>query len=379
VYIKSIRSQKDISFYFYATLNLSYKNKGAILMGTFKFEPVETNLTSSKAIKRYSQNPVLSPKDVPFECHLTYNAGITKFKEKYYMVFRNDVYDNPETESFSNARINLGLAISDDGKSWEVRPTPCFTVDNITTDHAWHVYDPRLTVLEGRCYMCFAVNTFHGIRGGIAVTDDFKNWEVLHLTTPDNRNMVLFPEKIDGYFIRLERPFPVYGRSFPTRFDVWASKSPDMKFWGESSLVLGVEDVPFANDKIGPAAPPVKTNKGWLTTFHAVDIDESRRKNGWEKNWKKRYTAGIMLLDLKNPNKVFGMSKMPLITPEVDYEISGGLRNNVIFPGGMILEDDGEVKLYYGAADTVECLATANVDDLIALCTEKREETIFEF
>jgi beta-1,4-mannooligosaccharide/beta-1,4-mannosyl-N-acetylglucosamine phosphorylase len=131
-----------------------------------------------------------------------------------------------------------------------------------------------------------------------------------------------------------------------------------------------VEDIPFANDKLGPAAPPVKTKAGWLTTFHAVDRDNTRGKNGWEKVWQKRYCTGIMLLDLDNPSKVIGVSKLPLITAEEPYETTYGYRTNVVFPGGMILEDTGEVKIYYGAADTVECLATAHVDDLIKLCNE---------
>jgi beta-1,4-mannooligosaccharide/beta-1,4-mannosyl-N-acetylglucosamine phosphorylase len=130
-----------------------------------------------------------------------------------------------------------------------------------------------------------------------------------------------------------------------------------------------VENVPFANDKVGPAAPPIKTKKGWLTLFHSVDIDPSRGKNGWEDFWRKRYCAGIMLLDLENPAKVLGISKVPLLAPETKYE-RDGFRNDVIFPGGMILEDTGEVKIYYGAADTVECLATAHVDDLIGLCKD---------
>jgi len=112
----------------------------------------------------------------------------------------------------------------------------------------------------------------------------------------------------------------------------------------------------------------VKTKAGWLTTFHAVDFDPNRGKNGWEAAWRKRYTAGIMLLDLDDPGKVIGMYRHPLLEPHAPYEVDGGFRNNVIFPGGMILEDTGEVKIYYGAADTVECLATADVQDLIALC-----------
>ena len=99
-----------------------------------------------------------------------------------------------------------------------------------------------------------------------------------------------------------------------------------------------------------------------------MDIDKSRGKNGWEDIWQKRYCAGIMLLDSDNPEKIIGMSKLPLIAPEEIYETDEGFRTNVIFPGGMILEDDGEVKIYYGASDTVECMATANVNDLISLC-----------
>jgi beta-1,4-mannooligosaccharide/beta-1,4-mannosyl-N-acetylglucosamine phosphorylase len=99
-----------------------------------------------------------------------------------------------------------------------------------------------------------------------------------------------------------------------------------------------------------------------------VDIDPARGKNGWEPQWTKRYCAGIMLLDLEQPWKVIGLCPTPLLAPETAYEASEGFRTGVIFPGGMILEDDGSVKIYYGAADTVECLATAHVDDLLALC-----------
>jgi beta-1,4-mannooligosaccharide/beta-1,4-mannosyl-N-acetylglucosamine phosphorylase len=74
-----------------------------------------------------------------------------------------------------------------------------------------------------------------------------------------------------------------------------------------------------------------------------------------------------MLLDLQDPSKVIAMAKEPLIRAETGYELNG-FRGSVIFPGGMILEDSGEVKIYYGAADTVECLATADAGDLIRFC-----------
>ena len=324
-------------------------------------------LKSSPIIKRYENNPILSRHDIPYEATQIYNAGITKYEGKYVMVFRDDV--RTAYGELGLKGIHLGLATSDDGIHWDVRNKPFISQQEAETDEIERFYDPRLTVIDGELYMCFAIDTKHGLRGGIGKIHDLEKLEILTMTVPDNRNMVLFPEKIGGYYARLERPMPIYSRG-KDRFDMWYSTSPDLEFWGRSKLVMGVEHVKYANDKIGPAAPPVKTEKGWLTTFHAVDIDYTRGKNGWEDKWQKRYTAGIALLDLEDPSKVIGKYEEPLLAPETDYEVDEGLRQNVIFPGGMILEDSGEVKIYYGAADTVECLATADVNDLLKLCLE---------
>lgn len=321
-------------------------------------------LTTAECLRRSFANPILAAKDIPYSANLIFNAGVIKLGEKYRMVFRNDYgYENGRF-----AGTNLGVAESDDGIHWTARPEPMVHAEDVRDGEISRIYDPRLTKIDDELFICFAVDTKHGIRGGIGrIIGDFEAIDTISLSTPDNRNMVLFPEKIDGMYVRLERPFTVYSRG-RDRFDIWISRSPDLKFWGESELLLGVEDVPFANDKIGPAAPPIKTEKGWLTLFHSVDRDESRGKNGWEATWKKRYCAGVMLLDLKNPSKIIGISKEPLIAPEADYEVCEGFRQNVIFPGGIIAEPDGKVKIYYGAADTVECLAESTIDELIGLC-----------
>lgn len=319
---------------------------------------------------KHFQNPILSSKSIPYESNQVYNAGVIKYRGKYIMIFRNDYgrshddfkkYD-AKGLGFPPVKINLGIAYSDDGINWDVSPKPCFELKD---DDILHAYDPRLTVIDERVYMCFAVDTKHGVRGGIAVTHDFDKFEILTMTVPDNRNMVLFPEKINNEFVRLERPFPVYGRSEAEAFDIWISSSPDCKYWGNHRLLLGAEDVSFSNCKIGPAAPPVKTAKGWLTTFHAVEKVD-REIYAWHKNWNKVYYAGIMLLDLEDPSKIIGICNEPILKPEEPYELKG-MRGEVVFPGGMILEDSGEVKIYYGGADTVECLATAHVDDLLEL------------
>lgn len=311
---------------------------------------------------------VLSREQVPYDSALTFNAGICRYKDGYAMLFRNDygfckqdfidfyagISDN------TNPRTNIGAAFSKDGRKWEVAPESVFELRDASISRA---YDPRLTDFgDGSYGLCFAVDSADGIRGGIALTKDMKNFEIKHISLPDNRNMVLFPEKINGFYYRLERPF----FSYSPKFSVWISRSPDLVHWGESSLLLQARQVPFANDKIGPGAPPVKTPYGWLTLFHAVKIQETPF-DGWCRNWKKCYYGGVMLLDLEDPSKVIAAADKPLLVPEEKYELEG-FRGGVIFPGGLVVEPDGSCKIYYGAADTVECLAEAKLDDLADFC-----------
>lgn len=323
----------------------------------------DSALHSNPCVHRYANNPVLRASQVPFRSDLVFNAGVIKHEGRYIMIFRND-YGYEGGTKFENT--NIGMATSPDGIEWTVRDKPCFELHD---DEFVRAYDPRLTVIDGQIYATFAVDTRHGLLGGIAKTDDFINYEIISLSVPDNRNMVLFPEKINGMYVRLERPMPVYSRG-GDRFDIWISESPDLIHWGKSKLLSGVEDYPFANNKIGPGAPPVRTDKGWLVFTHVVDLDTTRGKNGWEDTWQKRYCCGIMLLDFENPYQVLGIYRQPLMAPETVYEVEEGFRTNVIFPTGAILEDDGTVKIYYGASDTVVALATANVDDLVRLCLE---------
>jgi beta-1,4-mannooligosaccharide/beta-1,4-mannosyl-N-acetylglucosamine phosphorylase len=324
-------------------------------------------LCSHPAVKRWNNGaPILSKEHIPYEAECIFNAGAVKYQGRYVMIFRNDYRYNGESEKFDHC--SLGIAFSRDGINWEVEKRLFFTAGQMGGPEVTKIYDPRLTIIGGVCYFCFAADTKHGIRGGIARTEDFEHIEILSLSAPDNRNMVLFPEKTNGRFWRLERPFPVYSRSGVDRFDIWASASPDLCYWGETSLVLTVEDVPWANDKIGPGTPPVRTKKGWLILFHAVDRDRNRGKNGWEKTWQKRYCAGAALLDLDNPAKIIGLCREPLLAPETVWECDEGFRTNVIFPGALIAEDSGELKIYYGASDTVECLAVADVHEIAELC-----------
>jgi beta-1,4-mannooligosaccharide/beta-1,4-mannosyl-N-acetylglucosamine phosphorylase len=328
-------------------------------------------------IVRHPANPVLSARNVPYASSLTFNAGVVRHAGRYLMVFRND-YGHDGNGGFQGT--NIGLAISADGVHWEVEPQPILSEGEVrlqlkkTMGHRYspgfikRIYDPRLTVIDGRILMCFAIDTAHGICGGVAATDDLHTFTWLSISSPDNRNMVLFPRRIRGKYFRYERPMPVYMREHPESFPTWCAESDDLLFWGRNRPVLGADEVQYANLKIGPAAPPVETPQGWLVTIHAVHRDPANRLQGWEpKGWFKTYYAGLMLTDLDDPSQIIGLMRQPLLAPTTDYELNG-FRGSVIFPCGMILEDSGEVKIYYGAADTCVALATAHVDDLLAAC-----------
>lgn len=331
---------------------------------------VDPPLHSHPAVHKHPV-PILTAADLPYASSLVFNAGVIRRADEYIMIFRNDYgVDQAGYEAGRRfAGTSIGVARSKNGvDGWVVDPKPLMdSADPDKDPEISRMYDPRITEIDGALYLCLAMDTRHGVRGCIArLNDTLDGYEILSASVPDNRNMTLFPQKIGGEYVRLERPMPVYSRG-KDRFDLWLSRSPDLVYWGRSALVLGVEDVPFANDKIGPAASPILTEKGWLTLFHAVDIDANRGKNGWEKRWQKRYTAGMMLLDRDDPTKVLSVYHDPILAPDTPAETDDGFRQNVIFPCGLIAEDDGTIKMYYGASDTCVCLATAQLDDLLAL------------
>ena len=311
---------------------------------------------------------VLSSEQIPYDSALVFNASVCRYNNGFAMLFRNDYgfcrqdFDDYYAGISDNTvpHTNIGLAFSKDGKQWHVDENPVFSISG---DDIWRAYDPRISSMEDDEFaISFAVDSQHGTRGGIAITKDFHNFDIKDISVPENRNIVLFPGKINGNYYRLERPFCSH---CDRNYAIWISSSPDLIHWGEAKILLDPQSVPFGNSKIGSAAPPLKTPFGWLTMFHSVE-NVPEELNSWGKDWHSRYYAGIMLLDLNDPSKLLAVAPTPLIVPETKYECTG-FRGEVIFPGAMLQEDD-IVKIYYGAADTVECLAEAKLQDLIDFC-----------
>jgi beta-1,4-mannooligosaccharide/beta-1,4-mannosyl-N-acetylglucosamine phosphorylase len=324
----------------------------------------EMIFASSNKIIRYAGNPIFTAEKVPFPSHLAFNAGVEKFNGRYYMAYRYDTYKNNDRNQ-GLYDIGTGLAESEDGINWISHENPVnfyYRGKKITA-----VNDARFTVLENKLYMSCCFNTLYGERPALFEWKGGDDFEAVSIGVPNQRNMVLCPDKINGKYWRMERPI-----SFEPTYAIWASYSPDLQYWGESELLLGVEDVPYATRKIGAAAPPLKTSAGYILFFHAVYKDpETLVIYPDGAKWDLRYTCGAALLDLNDPFKVTAITRKPLLVAEKNYETGDTVRfwrENVVFPCGAILENDN-IKLYYGAGDYCVCLAEITLPDLLSEMT----------
>ena len=298
-------------------------------------------------IQRYKNNPILTKDDVPYAVATVHNAGVIKYSGKYMMLFRSHKL---------NGRSIIGLAESDDGFNFKVHEKP-FMVQAKEGEFAeyeeYGVEDPRIIYLEGEYLITYSAYSRHGVRIGLAKTKDFKTVERFSLITEaDYRNVVIFPEKFNGLYARLDRP-----HSEISPWSVWISYSPDLKYWGESKLIMKPVKYHWDEMKIGPGAPPIKTSRGWLSIYHGVfpTMDGSV------------YRLGVALHELKDPSKIIAVGDDWILQPEEVYEITGYV-HNVVFCCAAVPEDDGSIKIYWGGADKVMCAGTANIEDLVDFC-----------
>jgi len=255
-----------------------------------------------------------------------------------------------------NGRSIIGRADSDDGFSFTVHPKPFLipATDNMFAEYEeFGVEDMRICPVEGDYLLTYSAYSRHGVRIALARTRDFEKVERIALITQsDLRNVVIFPVKFGGRYARLDRP-----HSEISPWSIWISYSPDLVHWGDSRVIM--KPVPYHWDemKIGPGAPPFKTDKGWLHIYHGV----------FKTMAGAVYRLGVALHDLNDPAKIIGVSDQWILQPEDPWEVSGYVPN-VVFTCGAVPEDDGTVKIYWGGADTVMCAGTAVIDDLVQLC-----------
>jgi len=271
-----------------------------------------------------------------------HNAAVVKHENEYIMLFRSHL---------RTGRSIIGLARGPDGFHFTADPQPLL----VPAADEFSVEDPRVTSIDGEYLITYSVYSRDGVQIALAKTHDFNQIERIGLITEaDYRNVVIFPEKFYGLYARLDRP-----HSEISPWSIWISYSPDLRFWGQSQLIM--RPVPYHWDemKIGPGAPPIKTEQGWLSIYHGVfhTMDGSV------------YRLGVALHDLRNPAEIIGVADSWILQPEDPWEITGYV-HNVVFTCGAVAEPDGTVKIYWGGADTVMCVGEANISELVALCLD---------
>ncbi|MBK8698416.1 MAG: hypothetical protein IPN29_02255 [Saprospiraceae bacterium] len=234
----------------------------------------------------------------------------------------------------------------------------------------FHIYDARITELENRFYIMFAMDMEDGCQLDLGTTDDFKSFRFLGQTSnEDIRNGVLFPEKVNGVYLRMDRPNKARHSGGPTSGStIWLSGSDNLIDWHPiAPLIQG--RFHYWDEFVGSGPPPVKTREGWLHVYHGV---------AGHFGSSNIYQGGVILLDLDDPSKVLGRSRCNILEPREAWELSGQVPN-VTFPSGMIVESfdeegfattDSEVKIYYGAADTSVGLLITTIQELLDAAME---------
>ena len=312
---------------------------------------------------RHPKNPILTRKDIPnIPPHLidvtsVFNPGAVKFKDKYLLMLR--------VQSRSRETYFV-IAESTNGVDFKVRKEIVeFKGVEKVKETIYHIYDARITKLEDRYYIVFAMDMESICKLGLATTNEFQSFEFLRIISEeDNRNGVLFPEKVNGKYLRMDRPNKVQKEGGPISGNtIWLSESDDLLRWKPVAPLISGR-LHYWDEFIGSGPPPVKTRSGWLHIYHGVATHFGSANI---------YQAGVMLLDLKDPSKVLGRCRENILEPREMCELVGQVPN-VVFPTGWIIEEydmdgfalpDSEVKIYYGAADTVVGLATTTVQELL--------------
>jgi beta-1,4-mannooligosaccharide/beta-1,4-mannosyl-N-acetylglucosamine phosphorylase len=300
---------------------------------------------ASAVVWRSQRNPII-PHDLIPSSNSIFNSAVVPYQGGFAGVFRCD----------NKARtMQLHAGKSPDGVNWTIGHDRIqFVPDNdqVAEINAFqYAYDPRVVWIEDRYYVTWC-NGYHGPTIGVGYTHDFETfYQLENAFLPFNRNGVLFPRRIGGRYAMLSRPSDNGHTPFG---DIFYSESPDMQFWGRHRHVMGTAGG-WQSTKIGAGPIPIETSEGWLLIYHGVLTS----CNGFV------YSFGAALLDLDQPWRVIARGEPYLLAPQAPYERTGDVPN-VAFPCAALVDGDtGRMAIYYGAADTVVCLAFAHVDEIV--------------
>jgi predicted GH43/DUF377 family glycosyl hydrolase len=325
--------------------------------------------SAATILERYDDNPILSPNEKNWwESKSVFNCASLYDGKKVHLLYR-------AVGEYENYISRIGYASSDDGFTFT--RSVGMAVEPAEEYERYGIEDPRLFQLESRSYFTYAlpsnyVREFPTVSTALATTEDYTEFKRLGLITPrldDDKDVVYFSEKmppisedlkisnrpdVECYF-SLHRPTSWIGTSYGVeKPSIWLAESFSLRSFQRYSLLLRPEQ-DWEGAKVGAGPPPIRTKRGWLVIYHGVSKS-------------KVYRMGAAVLDLNEPNIILGRCRHPILEPEKEYETIGDV-NNVVFPSGACVID-GKLFLYYGGADKVCCLATANLDSLVKYVLE---------
>ncbi len=309
---------------------------------------------------RHSNNPILVPdRNNEWEASATYNPSVAKLGDKYFLVYR--AFD-------SNGRSTVGLAEGSSPTAFSNRRL------FIKPENKWEEFgceDPRVVRVEDKYFISYTSisawpPTMEGIKVGMAITTDFSNVDEKHpVTTFNSKALGFFPEKINGKYAAIlaadtdKKPPKIALSYFDKKEDIWSEA-----YWNDwyAHLDDHAFNIPKRDeDHFEVGAAPLKCEAGWILIYSYIE-NYFTGSQGWR--------IDALLLDSQDPAKILGRTHEPLLYPIEDYEIYGNV-HNIVFPSGAIIEE-GELFVYYGGADTVSCVASCKLSDLVQELTSER-------
>jgi predicted GH43/DUF377 family glycosyl hydrolase len=345
-------------------------------------------------IDRYEQNPLITPADIApyhdgFEVIGAFNAGVAEYRGEVILLLRvaerplspdpnlvlapvydvgrdelklieirrdDDRYDlsdprvivrkeNAPAFEYLTSLSYLRIARSKDGRTFTVDREP-FIYPSQPLE-MFGIEDPRITQIGDTYYIYFSAVSPYGIGESMVSTKDFQ--KVTHhgmIFGPDNKDVVIFPEKIGGKYYALHRPTT----KSCGRPEIWLAESDNLLYWGNHRHLLGLRPGRWDSARIGGGAVPIKTERGWLELYHGATKDH-------------RYCMGAVLLDLGDPSRVVARSGRPVMEPEADYE-QNGFFGSVVFSCGALVRGD-TVAMYYGVSDTSMACAELSLREIL--------------
>ena len=323
-------------------------------------------------LERYKKNPILVPNEANWwESKAVFNCAILHYENKFHMLYR-------AIGEYERYISRIGYASSTDGYSF-VRSNH-IALEPTQDYEQYGIEDPRMVEIDNQVYITYVILSAYVTDGAIveastalATTTDFLKYTRLGVITTkgsNNKDVVLFPEKMSqqqqssvlsssssnntdgaGKYFFLHRPSGWIGSKYGVnKPSIWLGEGNALTNFEKHTLLLKPEE-DWEELKVGAGPPPIKTTTGWLVIYHGVSRD-------------KVYRAGAALLDLHDPSKIIGRTKTPILEPKEPYEKFGDI-NNVVFPTGACVVDNDKLFVYYGGADRVCCLATADLNYLL--------------